>query len=1179
MVTAAGLDTVTDMNLEEISTEESLFLADLSNVSQDESQRINTQTRAAVYWAANKGVSSQQVKELYQIAHSPEPQQNPHPSPPSSSHPTGLRLPESGPPDENGAHADAESARTASCRKRNAPPRPISMPLPQSATHDSTHKRTMTDDGDYWYRTSADVLHALGPEASSTPPRSQSRSQSQSQKQAKPKPPIQSPPASPPRVPGTGLVQQFSQLSTSETSQECGTVLVPGSSDESNNQPGTTQIVEYPFEHLTRTNTSDPRFDQTASQPRLIPSNELFFQQSQSPPFNAHQRPRSPTSSPSLGGRPSNPSLGASPRRMFSNMNKGGGSSPPASSAMPTQDPDLNSQTMDMDIGLDETGEGGSLDTQGTAPTQLDPSQLKYISATPVSPDGPTEVGQSQETPPTGLEESDSGNGSGTQPAQIVTQPTQLVTQSDGDMEIRNPELERVSRTSPPPITPFRLGESSRTVLDDSTTNHPISPRRAFTTPPTHPNSNLYRVDRSRKSIFAPPVRTRPDAQRPLPPLNTGPATLQSTQNRWDAKRAEEEEREARMAEAAVVQLPPRTPSPRRRKAPPTTTGIGTQDVLTESTPFVSGRTGTRTPKLSSPFSPKKMNMSDDPDEDGEDDPLTELEMDDLEPSNLIISVPHRGSSLPLEAGRMARQEAKQREKDIQEQSEGGHESEDDETPQRATKPNKRVPAARRRRGRARGRGRGVTNTPRTPHEAQSEPKSPIRTTSTGKKRARRDMPREKSPAPAKRHKVKASSISATPVPSSSVGTRVLAWWSGGNYFFGTIMSEESKGRWEIGFDDGTSNKVPLTRIRRATLKMGDTIQVTDDGSVVDATVIGVANWVTKRKVRVSMVHDGKEIRKEVESRVISITTKIVTKSWGDRTFEEGLPAPSTKRKGTVSQDGATSRAGSKLAGYAFVLTLKAEDVGVGEKELEGWKAKLRTKIEGHGGVVVDEWDELFSIRGRTDANGWYAEEMALHYVGGISRPDVCKVFLLSGRVGTTPKYLMALALGVPCLSYKWVDEFLQDDTSRWMDALLPRGMSDFYQTEISQVVDPQLQSTTDMVQTLLESNVTRKPFKGSSVLCIFKRAKKIQPEGIDKGKFYSRVACVMGASTVHLVPDIDINSLILPRPILEYDYVVCENATTLQTVKSTIGAAGRSTEWVKQCIIMGRAVPHVKSE
>ncbi|KAF8710230.1 hypothetical protein RHS03_02499, partial [Rhizoctonia solani] len=1108
----------------------------------DESQQINTQTRAVVYWAANKGVTSQQVKELYQIAQSPQPQQNPHPSPPSSSSTTTPKLPELGPSDEKGVDSPVDSTRTASCRKRNTAPRPISMPLFQSPTHQSTHKRTMTDDtGDYWYRTSADVTRMLGPEASSTPPRSQSRSQSQSCKQSQLKPPIQSPPASPPRLPGTGLVKQFSQLSTSETSQERGTVLVPGSSDESNTQPGTTQIVDYPFEHLVQADASD----QTISHSRLIPSNELFFQRTQSPPFNIHQRARSPSSSPSLG---------ASPRRVFGDINKGGGSSPPASSAMPTQDPDLNSQTTGMVVDPDGTGEGGSLDTQATAPTQLDPTQLKYISATPVISGGLLAVDQSQETPPTGLEELNSESRS-------LTPPTQIVTQLDDTIETYSTGLERVSRTSPPPTTPLRLQDSSRDVLGNSVTIHSVSPRRAFTTPLTHPNSNPHKLDRSRKSSFAPPVRTRPDAQRPLPSLNTGSAPLQSTRSRWDAKRAEEEEREARMT-ATTIPLPPRTPSPRRPRAPPTTIGIGTQDVLTESTPFVSGRGGIRTPKVNSPlFSPMKTGVSDDPVSD-EDDPLTEPEANNPEPSKPPGSISHRGSSLPLESGRAARQKAKQRENDVREQSESEQESEDDATPQRSIKPSRGGSTTRHGRGRGRGRGRSVANTPRTPYEAQPEPKSPVRTTSTGKKRARGDMPREKSPAPAKRHKVKQAPSSAAPASSSLTGTRVLAWWHGGNYFFGSIVSEESKGRWEIGFDDSSSSKVPITRIRRATLQVGDSIQVNSGGGLmVDATVVSVANWETKRQARVLMVHDGKEVRRDVESRVISIPSKIVSKSWGDRMFEVS-PAPPIKRKGVFSHSGTVSKTGSELTGYAFVLTIKAEDVGVGEKELEGWKVKLRTKIEGHGGTVVDEWDELFSIRGRADANGWYAEEMALHYVGGSSWPDVRKVFLLSGRMGTTPKYLMALALGVPCLSYKWVDEFLQDDTSQWMDALLPRGMSEFYQTEISQVVDPQLQSTTNMVETLLTSSVTRKPFKGSSVLCIFKRAKKIQPEGIDKGKFYSRVACVMGASTVHLVPDNDLNSLVLPQPILEYDYVVCENATTLQTVKSTIGAAGRSTEW-----------------
>lgn len=77
----------------------------------------------------------------------------------------------------------------------------------------------------------------------------------------------------------------------------------------------------------------------------------------------------------------------------------------------------------------------------------------------------------------------------------------------------------------------------------------------------------------------------------------------------------------------------------------------------------------------------------------------------------------------------------------------------------------------------------------------------------------------------------------------------------------------------------------------------------------------------------------------------------------------------------------------------------------------------------------------------------------------------------------------------------------------------------------------------------------------------------------MDKGRFFSRVACVMGAATVHFVPDNDIASQSLPRPANEYDFVVCESPATLEYMQDRMGATCRTTEWVKQCIIMGRAI------
>jgi hypothetical protein len=158
------------------------------------------------------------------------------------------------------------------------------------------------------------------------------------------------------------------------------------------------------------------------------------------------------------------------------------------------------------------------------------------------------------------------------------------------------------------------------------------------------------------------------------------------------------------------------------------------------------------------------------------------------------------------------------------------------------------------------------------------------------------------------------------------------------------------------------------------------------------------------------------------------------------------------------------------------------------------------------------------------------------------------------------------------------------------LHALLACGRSDRYGVDVSQVVDPRLQTESNMVHALVDSQSARRPFEGKTVLCILKRGKvrrqpiamhtfaepfpspqKIQKDPSDKTKFFSRVSCVLGATSVHLIHDI--NPWPVNREASEYDFVICDNQTTLEHLEEQ-GATCRSLDWVKQCIIMGKAMP-----
>lgn len=977
-------------------------------------------------------------------------------------------------------------------------------------------------------------------DASSTPSKSQSQSQSQPRTQAnQPVPPqTQSPPASPPRATGTGLVHQFSQLSTSDESHEHGQMLVPGSSNESESrmiQAGETQPTQLGEHVLGLMNQPSPvdstplqvdrsqptQFNETLptelneTQPTQIDelqlthvSNYFIPARSSSPSLGDPPRHQSPTSSVSLGGkyssgdrrssptpsaRRSSPSLGGSPHRGFGDMNRSGGSSPPPlTSGLPTQE---------------VPGSADTQESEHTAPTELVTPELQYVSATPVLSE-----------PSTGdrVEERNAYEGAGGERSEIRegTPPTQIVNlELLRDIQMQDTNEQEVPPT-PEPATPLRpvglsnprslfpsLASYARSIPQPPTFGpsfaHPSSssPAATFdsslTTPLSHPHDAPHPLDRSRKSSFAPPVRRKPERQAPIPQLNVGRREVQLSQ-RWDASRAEQEERVSRSRRASASASPSRTPT--RGQTPVGTRGmggmaIGTHEILTASTPFVSGRrAGMRTPVaqrlVRSPLSPRRAgarhpeeednNLDDVGDSEPEDTSMevvqqTEPEDAEPHPAEQGAGITRRESSLPLEMGRERR--AKERAKAVaspQHDSEPEHESEDDAQPQVATPPRGRgrgkAPTARR--GRGRGRGKGASITPRTPREPPAASVSPQRTVST--KKRPRATGRDASPATATKAMKKprtSGGASARAGPSAAPtaaaepsGTRVLAWWkSGGDYYFGSSTGRDpkSEGKYNVRFDDGHVASIALGKLRQgAALRIGDRVRVnqrTKGGHHGEGIVVDIKRWKTEHIAHIAMGPEGLGERLDIESMWLMVATPEVARSWGDRILDEqtlvpnvesrSAPGPSKRKAGTAAAASGRS-AGTRFTGYAFVLTLKAEDIAEIEDkkpDVDAVKAELRTKIEGQGGVVADEWDELFTVRGTTDARGWYADEdesRRLAYVGGGKWPSVRKVFLLSGKMGTTPKYMMALALGVPCLSYRWIDEFVQDVSDRYMRLL-----------------------------------------------------------------------------------------------------------------------------------------------
>lgn len=86
-----------------------------------------------------------------------------------------------------------------------------------------------------------------------------------------------------------------------------------------------------------------------------------------------------------------------------------------------------------------------------------------------------------------------------------------------------------------------------------------------------------------------------------------------------------------------------------------------------------------------------------------------------------------------------------------------------------------------------------------------------------------------------------------------------------------------------------------------------------------------------------------------------------------------------------------------------------------------GEKDQYVGRIKTMGGVHLDEWHlTVFPIDFKHETqNRWVARKSDFKVT---PTKNVDKVFLLSDKANQKPKYLIALALGIPCVSFDWLD-------------------------------------------------------------------------------------------------------------------------------------------------------------
>ncbi|KAH9063350.1 hypothetical protein EDB87DRAFT_174484 [Lactarius vividus] len=455
------------------------------------------------------------------------------------------------------------------------------------------------------------------------------------------------------------------------------------------------------------------------------------------------------------------------------------------------------------------------------------------------------------------------------------------------------------------------------------------------------------------------------------------------------------------------------------------------------------------------------------------------------------------------------------------------------------------------------------------PSSRRRPPTVPVR------KARNRSAPREASKTPSLVPTARATKRHKSHHPTA---TRVFALWKHEAAYFSGIICERVGpiDRFKIQFDDGDEDVVDLKNLRRLELRVGDRVSVIESQ---EKAMVADVDGQTQGTVLVQPT-DAPESEFEVEVNGIKIQSRAISAQWQDRTIgvdEIVTLVPTTKAETPSSWRNSSAGLNKKLlAKVGIVVTMS---VGYYDREKE--KESILRDIRNIGGTVLDDWSDIFSLAGEYSSNKkrWVITSDS---IGTETKLDIHQVFLVSDAANAKPRYLTALALGIPCVSVTWLKALSsgQCAVSDWPSYLLSAGYSDTLGARVTQMVDVDWGTTLDHLTGIMSNKVPTKLFSKMSVLVLGQeyfpppaKGKKgtagvSDEKSNESGRFIPRIIVSMGAARVEAVPELKYSS----NPDLkDFHYVIVKE---LHERPQVGGEKYVSMEWVKDCLIAGRMFP-----
>lgn len=177
--------------------------------------------------------------------------------------------------------------------------------------------------------------------------------------------------------------------------------------------------------------------------------------------------------------------------------------------------------------------------------------------------------------------------------------------------------------------------------------------------------------------------------------------------------------------------------------------------------------------------------------------------------------------------------------------------------------------------------------------------------------------------------------------------------------------------------------------------------------------------------------------------------------------------------------------------------------------------AVATTITEGGGSILEDGFDSLFESASGSKSRAQSGAEKEL--VVSPSARKLGFVALIADKHSRKVKYMQALALGLPCISGRWITECIaKNETVDWAPYLLCAGQSSFLGNAIrSRTLQPYPAATASFPETFVKR---AKLLGGKSILVISGRSSA----GGEKRRYYRFLTRVLGPARIEQVTDLE---------------------------------------------------------